>query len=97
LKEAIHTAGTYVASVSKECTDVMVLELSDEDKIEREKFKSSKKSKSRIKPQPKKVLYEVAPENKVIGSIAEISTNTSATTTSESTDVTAPQSVVKIT
>jgi len=50
IKEAVHTAGTYVASVSKECTEILTLELSDEEREawfkEREKGKKAQSKKS---------------------------------------------------
>lgn len=46
IKEAIHTAGTYVATVSKECTEILTLELNEQDKIEREKRMQRKRMKA---------------------------------------------------
>lgn len=47
IKEAVHTAGTYVATVSKECTEILTLELNEHEKVEREK-KIQKKRKATV-------------------------------------------------
>ncbi len=64
IKESIKNAGTYVPSVSEQCSEILVLTLKDENKEEREKNRAKKWHKNISKSPQKKIKAEETKEKR---------------------------------